>query len=173
MNSGGPRPVLLVNDDPAQLTLLSGLLKRDGCLVTTCESAEKAVEMVSALTPEHLVVTDLNMPGLSGLELLTEVRKSGHQCPLIIISASEVEDEVVGEVESKDALILAPYKVTGVRDIVRSLLGGQPLSSHFRSLGTEKPSRGRRRWHRSGSPQETDAGRGRRTINPRGGDVPR
>ncbi len=139
MNSGGPRLVLLVNDDPAQLTLLSGLLKRDGCDVTTCESAEKAVELITQLTPQHLVVTDLNMPGLSGLELLKEVRSAGHKCPLIIISASEVDDELVSEVETKDALLLAPYKVTGVRDIVRSLLAGQHLSTHFRMLGTETP----------------------------------
>lgn len=125
MNPGGPRPVLLVNDDPAQLTLLSGLLRRDGCDVTTCESATSAVELISGLTSEHVVVTDFHMPGVSGLELLREVRSAGLDCHMIIISASEVDDELVAEVKTQQAVLLAPYKVTGVRDAVRAVIEGR------------------------------------------------
>lgn len=121
--------VLVVNDDAAQLALLAGLLKKEGHDVRTCDSAEQAIEQVENIGDTDLVITDLNMPGLSGLQLLQKLRDIGSTFPVLIISASEVDSssEIHARARSQNAHVLAPYRPTRVRDVARALLNGEML----------------------------------------------
>ncbi len=116
--------VMVVNDDAAQLTLLSALLKKDGCLVTSCSSAEEAMEGLESLGEMDLLITDLNMPGLSGLQLLYRLRELDIGLPVLVISASEHES-ARARIEREKGHLLAPYTITKVRAAAKALLKGE------------------------------------------------
>jgi two-component system response regulator AtoC len=86
--------VLVVEDDPVLLTILSRYLGQRGCRVLRASSAAEALE-VFAHTPIDVTVSDVRMPGMSGHELLQEVRRRDPEADLILITAhSSVKDAV-------------------------------------------------------------------------------
>ena len=74
--------VLVVDDDPIDFRIVSDTLSPHGMCVLTAESAEDALRMIMTEPPD-LVVTDLSLPGGSGLALCEELRESHPQMPLI------------------------------------------------------------------------------------------
>jgi len=86
--------VLVVEDDPVLLTILSRYLSQRGCCVLSASSAAEALE-IFAHTPIDVTVSDVRMPGMSGHELLQEVRRRDSEADLILITAhSSVKDAV-------------------------------------------------------------------------------
>jgi DNA-binding response OmpR family regulator len=65
--------LLVVDDEPAMLGILEHLLKRAGCEITLCDSGAKAIDILSA-APFDCVLTDAAMPGMSGYDLVREIR---------------------------------------------------------------------------------------------------
>ncbi len=92
----GPRAlgrVLVVDDNASTLDLLSRRLRRDGHEVTSCDNGEGALELLDDAGYD-LVLLDLLMPGLSGIEVLRRIKASPATAglPVIIVSAlDEVE----------------------------------------------------------------------------------
>lgn len=78
--------VLLVDDDPDILKLLSMRLSAAGYAVQAVDSGEKALAAMAASRPE-LIITDLKMGGMDGLSLFDEVRKQAPTLPVIILTA--------------------------------------------------------------------------------------
>ena len=78
--------LLLVDDDPDLLKLLSIRLKASGFRATTAVSGEQALSMIAAERPD-LVITDLRMAGLDGLALFHEIERRHTGLPVIILTA--------------------------------------------------------------------------------------
>jgi len=78
--------ILVVDDEPAMRLLLSSVLKDEGHDVTAAASGEEALQLL-AKRHYRLVVTDLKMPGISGLELLTQVKRDDPDTAVIILTA--------------------------------------------------------------------------------------
>jgi two-component system response regulator FlrC len=78
--------ILVVDDEPAMRLLLSSVLKDEGHDVTAAASGEEALQLI-AKRHYHLVLTDLKMPGISGLELLKQVKRDDPGTALIILTA--------------------------------------------------------------------------------------
>jgi DNA-binding NtrC family response regulator len=92
--SGDAPRVLVVEDDPVLLTILARYLGQRGCCVLRASSAAEALEIFSH-TPIDVTVSDVRMPGMSGHELLQEVRRRDPEADLILITAhSSVKDAV-------------------------------------------------------------------------------
>jgi DNA-binding NtrC family response regulator len=92
--------VLLIDDEkPFLKDLAEGLrLYSKNLQVITADSAKKALEMVTTAVID-IVVTDLNMPGMNGFELLTQLQRTRPDVPFIIMSAhtrESVEDRLEG-----------------------------------------------------------------------------
>ncbi|QDX81658.1 two-component system response regulator [Denitratisoma sp. DHT3] len=90
--------ILVVDDTPDNLSLMSGLLK-DLYRVKLANSGEKALRIVQAAPPPDLILLDIMMPGLSGHEVIRELKAnaSTRDIPAIFLTAmSEVEDERKG-----------------------------------------------------------------------------
>ncbi|WP_047524171.1 response regulator [Microbacterium sp. ZOR0019] len=86
MPEDSPR-VLVVDDDPDVALLVKTVLeRRAGCIVDVAEDGQVAVERVGAQRPD-VVVTDIEMPGLSGLELLAELRRTVPTVPVLVMTA--------------------------------------------------------------------------------------
>lgn len=78
--------ILVVDDEPAMRLLLSSVLKEEGHDVAAAASGEEALQLI-AKRHYHLVLTDLKMPGISGLELLEQVKRDDPGTAVIILTA--------------------------------------------------------------------------------------
>lgn len=78
--------IMLVDDEEAIVRLLSLVLRQHGLLnVTTCTHSDEAVDIFERLHPD-VVVLDLNMPKVSGLQLLEEMKQRDEEIPVLIVS---------------------------------------------------------------------------------------
>jgi len=78
--------VLLVDDDPAVAKVLGALLGQAGLSVHTATRGEEALALLSR-KPIDVVVSDVRMPGMGGMELLAEVGRSWPDMPVILLTA--------------------------------------------------------------------------------------
>jgi DNA-binding NtrC family response regulator len=77
--------LLLVDDDPNTLASLSRAFRLAGHEATVCDNAARAIELLRTETFD-LILSDVVMPGRSGLELLEDLKKAGVKTPIILIS---------------------------------------------------------------------------------------
>ncbi len=77
--------LLLIDDDPNTLASLARAFRLAGHEATVCDSASRAVELVRAERFD-LILSDVVMPGRSGMELLEDLKKAGVQTPIVLIS---------------------------------------------------------------------------------------
>lgn len=83
--------VLVVEDDPDQLALLSAFLHRERCTVIAAPTAESALALPADLAPA-LMIVDLVLPGLDGWELTARLRRRYPGCPVAVTSVLDVAD---------------------------------------------------------------------------------
>jgi len=77
--------LLLVDDDPNTLASLSRAFRLEGHEATVCDNAARAVDLLRTETFD-LILSDVVMPGKSGLELLEDLKKAGVKTPIVLIS---------------------------------------------------------------------------------------
>ena len=101
--------ILLVDDEPNYLIVLSELLRDEGYEVFTAENGARALETVKN-TDLDLVLTDMQMPEVDGLELLTHVKGFNPDLPVIIITAfAEVEKAVAAMQSGAFSYLAKPF----------------------------------------------------------------
>ena len=115
---GGPT-ILLVDDDPGVLRLVEMLLERDVYVVLTASEPVTALQHLRTHTPALLIV-DMHLPGLHGLELLQLLRgASGRVTPAIAITGGAIEPDEV-QANGFVALVRKPFNpkelIAAVRD---------------------------------------------------------
>lgn len=89
-----PLRVLLVDDDPTILTMLSAWLEETGYEVKTAENGPQAMTEMTDFRP-HLVITDLRMEGMDGIALLKEIQQYNSVLPVIMLSGNaQISDAV-------------------------------------------------------------------------------
>jgi two-component system, NtrC family, response regulator AtoC len=93
------RHILVVDDDENLRWITQAQLEDAGFRVETAESGERALERINVDTPA-LVITDLKMPGLSGMALLDRIRKIDTDIPVVIITAFGTIQSAVEAVKS-------------------------------------------------------------------------
>jgi CheY-like chemotaxis protein len=117
-----------VEDNPANLALVRKVLETASNIeVQGAESAELALPILEAAVPQ-LVLMDLDLPGMSGLELTRRLKEDPRWAaiPVIAISASVMKHErsqalAVGCV----AFVEKPFDIQSLRELVRATLAGQ------------------------------------------------
>ncbi len=89
-----PIRILLVDDDPFILTMVSAWLEAEAYEVKTTENGSDAINSLADFDP-HLVITDLRMEGMDGIALLKEIQNYNSVLPVIMLSgAAEISDAV-------------------------------------------------------------------------------
>ena len=86
--------ILIVDDDPDLLGCLEDALVGDGYRTKTACSADEALQKIKTFQP-HLVLTDNEMPGLTGLEMLRDLRRQDNYVTVVFLSGSTDTDCVV------------------------------------------------------------------------------
>ena len=85
-HSGSGPVVLFVDDEPKLCRIISKILAEDGYDVFTADSGGAALELAARVHPD-VVVLDINMPIMNGVEVLREMRTRGLECPVIMLTA--------------------------------------------------------------------------------------
>ena len=118
--------VLIVDDDPGQRSLLDSFLRSQGFETVPVASGEQALEVLRA-QPIGMMISDVRMPGLSGLETLRRARREHQILPILLVTAYADIREAVGAMRdgavnylSKpidlDELLLTVRQATGLSD---------------------------------------------------------
>lgn len=89
------KTILVVDDDPTQRRLLQAVLERESYAVVHAESGGEAIDRLTKGGGADVVLLDLVMPGLSGLEALAEMRTAGVITPVIVLTANGGIETVV------------------------------------------------------------------------------
>jgi len=118
--------ILIVEDSSTMRALLTSALEDLDVAVKVTE-AESGFEALRLLPRESfdLIVTDINMPDINGLELVSFVRNNTayQEIPLIIVSTEGSErDRDKGVGLGADAYLVKPFEPEALRDVVRELL---------------------------------------------------
>jgi two-component system response regulator AtoC len=101
--------VLLVDDDPAVAKVLGALLAQAGLTVHTAKSGAEALGLLGQ-KPIDVVVSDVRMPGMSGLELLSEVTRAYPDVPIVLMTAHGTVPMAVEAMKAGAAdFILKPF----------------------------------------------------------------
>jgi DNA-binding NtrC family response regulator len=114
--------ILLVDDDPHFLRVLSRILTGESFQVTATTGACEAIELLHS-TSFDLIICDLRMPDCDGLNLLQEVRGSGNDIPVIILTAyGEVDTYLEAMNAGATEYLNKPIKSDDLLKVVRLCL---------------------------------------------------
>ena len=114
--------VLAIEDDPAILRGLSDNLRFEGYEVVTATDGEAGYHLQRERKPD-LIVLDLMLPRMSGLELCRKLRGEGVQTPILMLTArSEEPDRVLGLDLGADDYVTKPFSVRELMARIRALL---------------------------------------------------
>jgi DNA-binding NtrC family response regulator len=94
-NAVKPPRILIVDDDPGQRSLLDSFLRSQGFLTVLASSGQQALEILRT-EPFSLMISDVRMPGLSGLETLRRARQEHAVLPVLLVTAYADIREAVG-----------------------------------------------------------------------------
>ncbi|HEX6359606.1 response regulator transcription factor [Actinophytocola sp.] len=119
--SGSQQHVLVVDDDPQVRTVVSWQLAAEGFAVAEAGDGESALRMIDTSSPD-LVVLDLGLPKLGGLDVLTRVRKVS-AVPVILLTGRAGEmDRIVGLDLGADDYLVKPFSPGELAARARSVL---------------------------------------------------
>jgi two-component system response regulator MprA len=114
--------VLVVEDDPTVLSAVVRVLELDGHRVTTAKDGRSGLETIMQDTPD-VVVMDVMMPHMDGIEVCREVRRSGNRVPILLLTARvEVSDRVAGLDAGADDYLPKPFASKELSARIRALL---------------------------------------------------
>jgi two-component system phosphate regulon response regulator OmpR len=117
-----PHHLFIVEDDPALRDMLTAYLEKQGLAVTTMASAEELMRRIHRLRPD-LIVLDVGLPGMSGLEACTRLRAEGDRVPIVLLTArSEEVDRIVGLEMGADDYLGKPFSARELLARVRAVL---------------------------------------------------
>jgi DNA-binding NtrC family response regulator len=89
------KTVLVVDDDPTQRRLIQAVLEREGFGVAQAEGGHEALARLQSGGAADVIILDLSMPGMSGMETIKEMRARGFMAPVIVLTATGGVEVVV------------------------------------------------------------------------------
>ncbi|OFT82357.1 response regulator transcription factor [Corynebacterium sp. HMSC29G08] len=114
--------VLVVDDEPNIVELLTVSLKFQGFEVESVTSGQEALELARSFKPDAYIL-DVMMPGMDGFELLTALRSEGLDAPVLFLTAKDaVEDRIHGLTIGADDYVTKPFSLEEVITRLRVIL---------------------------------------------------
>ena len=132
--------LLLIEDDATLQTTLKRALERKGFSVASCCDGRLALERWQQLQPD-VVLLDLSLPGLDGLDVLAQARAAGLDTPVLILTArGTVGDRVLGLNAGADDYLAKPFDLDELEARARAL--------HRRAGAADEALNASRQWGR-------------------------
>ncbi len=121
-NSASLTRLLVVEDDPNIVELLSASLRYAGFEVTTATNGQQALRVALDLRPD-LMVLDVMMPGIDGFEVVRRMGAQGIRCPVLFLTARDsTEDKITGLTVGGDDYVTKPFSLDEVVARIRAIL---------------------------------------------------
>jgi DNA-binding response OmpR family regulator len=118
-----PSKILLVDDDPDIRALTRTFLEHEGYGVFSSGDAERAAQIFRSVPEIDLLVTDLYMPGKSGMELARELKELRRELPVLIISGGVVDQEHKARLEKEGwSFVAKPFRLPELLATVHRIL---------------------------------------------------
>jgi len=131
------RRILIVDDEPLNLDLLSQELADLGHVTENSASGADALKKMRGFDPE-LIFLDYQMPGMNGIEVLREIRKQDKNLPVIIITAYGTIERAVEAIKTgADDFITKPFDPEHLAVVVKKALERAELKSEVEFLARE------------------------------------
>ncbi len=112
--------ILVVDDEQSMRDFLKILLQKEGYQVDTGNNAGKALEILESNTYD-LVISDIRMPGMSGLEMLGIIKEKDPHLPVIMITAFASPDDAVSAMQNGAFdYISTPFNVDEIKSVIES-----------------------------------------------------
>jgi two-component system alkaline phosphatase synthesis response regulator PhoP len=126
---GNPHTILVVDDEPTILDTVQAYLEREGYTVHTAQDGLQALKAARAYRP-HLIVLDIMLPGIDGLEVLRRLRQETDVYVLMLTARADETDKIVGLTVGADDYLTKPFSprelVARVKAILRRGRGAGP-----------------------------------------------
>ena len=150
--------ILLIEDNLAIQTSLTRTFERRGMQVVACGDGARALDRWHASQPD-VVLLDLSLPGLDGLEVLTQARAAGLAAPVLILTArGTVGDRVIGLDSGADDYLAKPFDLDELEARVRALARRGGAARRGLDAGDRGTERGTDRGTERGTERGTDRG---------------
>lgn len=122
-----PARVLVADDDPSLLALVATALEGEGASVVRAESGAELVLRLVDHGPFDLVVTDISMPWMNGLEVAQFLRRSGQRMPVLFMTALKDSSlpERVRALGLDVDLLKKPFELAELEAAAQRLLAGR------------------------------------------------
>lgn len=136
--------ILVVDDEPAIVKVICDRLAGEGFELRTAADGKAALAAVKQ-DPPHLLILDLMLPDIDGFEVLRQLRNSGHDLPVIILTARDDDiDVVVGLELGADDYMVKPFNprelAARVRAVLRRRAETLALAAQLESLEAQLPA---------------------------------
>jgi two-component system OmpR family response regulator len=119
---GNPINVLVVDDEPVLAEMVAMALRYEGWNISTAGDGSSAIASARAQRPD-VVVLDVMLPDMSGLEVLHKLREEIPQLPVLLLTAKDaVEDRIAGLTAGGDDYVTKPFSIEEVVLRLRALL---------------------------------------------------
>lgn len=116
------KSILIVDDNPNMSSLLSEMLEVFDYQSERADDGNEALEKLDD-NKFAMVITDMRMPNMTGLELLRKVKSKYPKMPVVLISGYSVSDEDEGgEAIKPDGFLAKPFMMSDVEELLNSLL---------------------------------------------------
>lgn len=127
--------VLVADDDPEICALIKTILRKGPYDITLCNDAESALVHIQKDAPYDMLISDFMLPGISGIELVTQVRQNAATSRMAILMISGHNNYAM-DARAKDAganvFLNKPFTVAQLRTTVHDLLT-DPIQTALRA----------------------------------------
>ncbi len=135
MSSGSRGRILVVDDERSMREMLDIFLGREGYTVTECAAGTEALRLLDEKGPYDLIITDINMPGLSGFDLLREVKIKFPELPVLMITAYGSPDSAVEAMKlGATDYITKPFRIEEIKARISAAVERRRLAEENEEL---------------------------------------
>ncbi|MFO8174130.1 MAG: sigma-54-dependent transcriptional regulator [Gemmatimonadota bacterium] len=132
-----PHKIMVVDDDPDHLGVVATILEETGFEVARAGDAEEALSRIHAFQPS-LVLTDLRLPGMDGVQLLERVREGMEDVEVIVMTGHEDMTSAIGAMRAGAFdYVVKPIEISHLQDLVARCLRERGLNLKARERASD------------------------------------
>lgn len=130
-----PPKILIIDDEPSILNLVSAYLRPEGFEVYTASDGPSGLKAARAYKPD-LIVLDIMLPGMDGLEVLNRLRRESNVYVILLTARTEETDKIVGLSVGADDYVTKPFSPRELVARIKAALRRLQLLSQEEGEGT-------------------------------------
>jgi CheY-like chemotaxis protein/anti-sigma regulatory factor (Ser/Thr protein kinase) len=132
-----PKRILIVDDDPDVHQLLAAALQAPDRRIESAADGLEGLAQVQA-APYDLVITDVTMPGLDGLELLERIRKLRPETRVMVMTVASTPEDIIRALREQAFTYLSkPFTIAAVSQMVATALNSTPAGDDIEVLSAQ------------------------------------